>query len=185
MTTGKKTAKDTTKAEATSTTEGTAAQSAGDSAAATNAATGTTTAPTADQGATQKAAEQDTGTTQDAGAGAGQQDAATTTTAVETAAAAPLVLALGVSQSDNADALAELLQQAEFPLKLQVVNQMPRPVSFPDLQNLFLGHVAGKPESKTGTAVFRDVDQLHRFATDVQGLCEFNGFKHGVQLTTL
>lgn len=170
MTTGKKTTKETAKADATSTTEGTAAQSTGDSAAATNAATGTTTAPPADQSATQKAAEQ--GTTQDAGAG-------------QQAAAAPLVLVLGMSQSDNADALAELLEQSAFPLKLEVVNQMPRPVSFPDLQNLFLGHVAGKPESKTGTAVFRDVDQLHRFATDVQGLCEFNGFKHGVQLTTL
>lgn len=174
MTTGKKTTKETAKADATSTTEGTAAQSTGDSAAATNAAPGTTTAPPADQSATQKAAEQGTGTGTTQDAGAGQQ-----------ATAAPLVLVLGMSQSDNADALAELLEQSEFPLKLEVVNQMPRPVSFPDLQNLFLGHVAGKPESKTGTAVFRDVDQLHRFATDVQGLCEFNGFKHGVQLTTL
>lgn len=97
----------------------------------------------------------------------------------------PQVFELGVTQGANADALAELLEGSDFPLKVQVVNVMPRPVFFPELQGLTLGHVAGTPESKTGTAVFRDVDQLHRFATDVQALCEFNEFKRGVQLTVL
>lgn len=95
------------------------------------------------------------------------------------AAQAPLNVAIGPDSNANGDAAQELVARG-FPLSVTVTNQMPRRVTFPELQGLTLAHVAGLPELTTQPATFRNTDQLHRFATDVQALCELNGFAAGV-----
>lgn len=95
------------------------------------------------------------------------------------AAQAPLNVAIGPDSNANGDAAQELVARG-FPLPVTVTNQMPRRVTFPELQGLTLAHVAGLPELTTQPATFRNADQLHRFATDVQALCELNGFAAGV-----
>lgn len=115
----------------------------------------------------------------------GQDAAADVASTTDHQAAAPAVVEVDfgpdfVANADGAQALVAL----GFPLVVTVANKMPRRVTFPELQGLLLGHVAGLPELHTKAATFRDADQLHRFVTDVQALCELNKFVAGVTVKT-
>lgn len=93
-----------------------------------------------------------------------------------------LFFQFGADAIENGDA-AQALLELGFPLKVEITNEMPRRVTFPELKGLLLAHVAGLPELKTKPAVFANADQLHRFVTDVHALCVFNGFTKGVTVT--
>lgn len=146
---------------------------------ATAADAGAATVEQAQAGAASASTDTSAGTATSASASAGA-----TESPAPPAEAEPFKAAFGPDFTANADAAQELVAR-DFPLAVRVTNEMPRRVTFPELQGLLLAHVAGLPELKTQPATFRSADQLHRFVTDVQALCELNGFKAGVIVETV
>lgn len=65
--------------------------------------------------------------------------------------------------------------KAKYPLTVTVQNNMPRDVSFPEI-NLFLRHCAGVLDS-AAVVIIKDHDQFQRFASDVEQVAELNGYQ--------
>jgi hypothetical protein len=64
-----------------------------------------------------------------------------------------------------------------YPLTLILTSRVPVPLVFGDA-GVALG--SNSSDSKTGTFVFRDSDQLNRFATDVEMISEINGWVNAI-----
>lgn len=82
---------------------------------------------------------------------------------------------------DANDVVAEAFADATYPGKFEIVNLMPRNVTFPEVGGLFLRNVASrKPDVKAVVTVL-DHDQLQRLASSVEQIAELN--KYAVALT--
>ncbi|GHA78435.1 hypothetical protein GCM10009007_19330 [Formosimonas limnophila] len=64
-----------------------------------------------------------------------------------------------------------------YPLTLILTSRVPVPLVFGDA-GVALG--SNSSDSKTGTFVFRDSDQLNRFATDIEMISEINGWVNAI-----
>lgn len=86
---------------------------------------------------------------------------------------------------DANDVVAEAFADATYPLKVEIVNLMPRNVTFPEVGGLFLRNVAsGKPDVK-GLATIVDHDQLQRLASSVEQIAELNKYASALTIEAL
>lgn len=77
---------------------------------------------------------------------------------------------------DCNDLVAEVFATAEYPLKVVVKNHMPRDVAFPEVDGLFLRHVANHKGSQAAV-VIADHDLFQRLASSVEQVAELNGYE--------
>lgn len=77
---------------------------------------------------------------------------------------------------DCNDLVAEVFATAEYPLKVVVKNHMPRDVAFPEVDGLFLRHVANRKGSQAAV-VIADHDLFQRLASSVEQVAELNGYE--------
>ena len=68
---------------------------------------------------------------------------------------------------DANDLVAEVFADAAYPLKVVVQNHMPQDVVFPEVEGLFLRHVANPKDSRK-TVVIADHDLFQRLASSVE-----------------
>lgn len=83
---------------------------------------------------------------------------------------------------DCNDLVAEAFANAEYPLKVTIKNNMPRNVAFPEVDGLFLRHVADQQGSQT-TVTIASHDLFQRFASSVEQVAELNGYKRALTLS--
>jgi len=74
---------------------------------------------------------------------------------------------------DNNTLVKEAFANETYPLTLILTSHVPVPLVFGDV-GVALG--GNSSDFKTGSFVFRDSDQLNRFATDIEMVCELNGW---------
>lgn len=74
---------------------------------------------------------------------------------------------------DANDLVAEVFADASYPLKVVVQNHMPQDVVFPEVDGLFLRHVANVKDSRK-TVVISDADLFQRLASSVEQIAELN-----------
>ena len=81
---------------------------------------------------------------------------------------------------DANDLVAEVFADAAYPLKVLVRNHMPQDVVFPEVEGLFLRHVANRKDSQK-TVVIASHDLFQRLASSVEQIAELN--HHELALT--
>lgn len=74
---------------------------------------------------------------------------------------------------DANDLVAEVFADAAYPLKVVVQNHMPQDVVFPEVEGLFLRHVANPKDSRK-TVVIADHDLFQRLASSVEQIAELS-----------
>lgn len=74
---------------------------------------------------------------------------------------------------DANDLVAEVFADAAYPLKVVVQNHMPQDVVFPEVEGLFLRHVANAKDSQK-TVVIADADLFQRLASSVEQIAELS-----------
>ncbi|MDR1936435.1 MAG: hypothetical protein LBS49_12800 [Candidatus Accumulibacter sp.] len=74
---------------------------------------------------------------------------------------------------DANDLVAEVFADAAYPLKVVVQNHMPQDVVFPEVEGLFLRHVANRKDSQK-TVLIADHDLFQRLASSVEQIAELN-----------
>lgn len=74
---------------------------------------------------------------------------------------------------DANDLVAEVFADAAYPLKVVVQNHMPQDVVFPEVDGLFLRHVANAKDSQK-TVVIADADLFQRLASSVEQIAELS-----------
>lgn len=74
---------------------------------------------------------------------------------------------------DANDLVAEVFADAAYPLKVVVQNHMPQDVVFPEVEGLFLRHVAN-PKDSLKTVVIADHDLFQRLASSVEQIAELS-----------
>lgn len=77
---------------------------------------------------------------------------------------------------DANDLVAEVFADAKYPLKVLVVNRMPRNVSFPEIDGLFLRNVANPKESQKVVTI-PNADAFQRLASSVEQVAELNKYQ--------
>lgn len=82
---------------------------------------------------------------------------------------------------DANDVVAEAFADATYPGKFEIVNLMPRNVTFPEVGGLFLRNVASRKPDVKAVVTIVDHDQLQRLASSVEQIAELN--KYAVALT--
>ncbi|MBL8473797.1 MAG: hypothetical protein JNM98_18550 [Rhodocyclaceae bacterium] len=70
--------------------------------------------------------------------------------------------------------LAAFLAASTFPIRVKVKNHMPRNVSFPEVDGLFLRHTADADGCEKIVTI-ADADQLQRLAASIEQVAELNG----------
>ncbi len=71
--------------------------------------------------------------------------------------------------------VAQVFAEAKYPLKVQVTNLMPRDVSFPEVDGLFLRHCASDKGCQAVVLVDSH-DKLQRLASSVVQIAELNRY---------
>lgn len=74
---------------------------------------------------------------------------------------------------DANDLVAEVFADAAYPLKVVVQNHMPQDVVFPEVEGLFLRHVANPKDSRKAV-VIADHDLFQRLASSVEQIAELS-----------
>ncbi|MFC4620787.1 HeH/LEM domain-containing protein [Comamonas nitrativorans] len=74
---------------------------------------------------------------------------------------------------DANDLVSEVFADAAYPLKVVVQNHMPQDVVFPEVEGLFLRHVANAKDSQK-TVVIADADLFQRLASSVEQIAELS-----------
>lgn len=74
---------------------------------------------------------------------------------------------------DANDLVAEVFADAAYPLKVVVQNHMPQDVVFPEVEGLFLRHVANPKDSRK-TVVIADHDLFQRLVSSVEQIAELS-----------
>ena len=73
------------------------------------------------------------------------------------------------------EVVAEAFKDVEFPLDVEFKNFMPRNVSFPEIEGLYLKHVAALEGTKITLRV-NNFDQLQRLTSSVEAIAELNKY---------
>lgn len=73
------------------------------------------------------------------------------------------------------EVVSEAFKDVEFPLDVEFKNFMPRNVSFPEIEGLYLKHVAALEGTKITLRV-NNFDQLQRLASSVEAIAELNKY---------
>lgn len=73
------------------------------------------------------------------------------------------------------EVVSEAFKDVEFPLDVEFKNFMPRNVSFPEIEGLYLKHVAALEGTKITLRV-SNFDQLQRLASSVEAIAELNKY---------
>ena len=98
-----------------------------------------------------------------------------------------IIVELGAASLTGKDAnelIANAFADASYPLRLHVSNHMPRDVVFPEVDGLFLRHVANHAESQKSVTI-SSYDLLQRVTTSVAQVAELNGYAHALTLTLI
>jgi len=78
--------------------------------------------------------------------------------------------------------VSALFADAAYPLTVTVKNHMPRDVVFPEVNGLFLRHVANAADSQA-TVVIADHDQFQRLASSVAQIAELNIYTQALTIS--
>lgn len=70
----------------------------------------------------------------------------------------------------------EVFSKVSFPCLIEFENFMPRDVAFPEVDGLFLRHVASLQDTKK-TLLVADLSQLQRLSASVEAIAELNAYK--------
>ncbi|WP_289172066.1 hypothetical protein [uncultured Parasutterella sp.] len=73
------------------------------------------------------------------------------------------------------EVVSEAFKDVEFPLDVEFKNFMPRNVSFPEIEGLYLKHVAALEGTKITLRV-NNFDQLQRLTSSVEAIAELNKY---------
>lgn len=73
------------------------------------------------------------------------------------------------------EVVSEAFKDVEFPLDVEFKNFMPRNVSFPEIEGLYLKHVAALEGTKITLRV-KNFDQLQRLTSSVEAIAELNKY---------
>jgi hypothetical protein len=83
---------------------------------------------------------------------------------------------------DANDLVAKVFADAAYPLKVVVQNHMPRNVVFPEVDGLFLFHVANREESRK-EVVIASHDLFQRLASSIEQIAELNHYPLALTIT--
>lgn len=70
----------------------------------------------------------------------------------------------------------EVFSKISFPCQIEFENFMPRDVAFPEVDGLFLRHVASLQDTKK-TLLVADLSQLQRLSASVEAIAELNAYQ--------
>ncbi len=70
----------------------------------------------------------------------------------------------------------EVFSKVSFPCLIEFENFMPRDVAFPEVDGLFLRHVASLQDTKK-TLLVADLSQLQRLSASVEAIAELNAYQ--------
>lgn len=77
------------------------------------------------------------------------------------------------------EAVSEAMKEAKFPLIVEFENLMPRNVAFPEVNGLYLKHVAALKDTKKRLTVV-NFAQIQRVASSVESIAELNKYQRAM-----
>lgn len=83
---------------------------------------------------------------------------------------------------DCTEDVKKAFEKSSYPLTVKVKNLMPRDACFPEVDGLFMMHVAN-PEKSEKTVEIKDYDLFARLASSASQIAENNDFNPAVQFT--
>lgn len=88
-----------------------------------------------------------------------------------------------LTEQDANDQVQKEFAKAKYPMRVLVINHMPRNVVFPEVEGLYLTHCADtEGEGHRKEVTINNEDQLQRLASSIEQVAELNGYEKAIEL---